>query len=95
MGAVVYVHHNSYEPLAFGFVIIENWNRRIASFHGGGWVNAWINFDCAKLLIGSMQATGLSVRTSIASDNKRAMRFVRGLGMQDYRTVKGRHLFRL
>lgn len=95
MGAVVYTHYDSYEPLAFGFVRIENWYRRIASFHGGGWTNVWINFDCARLLIDSMQAVGLSVRTSIATDNLRAIRFVCGLGMQSYRTVKGRHLFRL
>lgn len=95
MGAVVYTRHNSNEPLAFGFVIVENWYRKIAYFHGGGWTNTWVNFDCARLLTASMQATGFSVRTSIAADNIRAIRFVSKLGMQSYRIVKGRRLFRL
>lgn len=95
MGAVVYTRRDSNEPLAFGLVIVENWYRRIACFHGGGWTNAWVNFDCARLLIDSMQTAGFSVRTSIATDNSRAIRFVRGLGMQAYRTVKGYRRFRL
>lgn len=94
IGAVVYVRHDSDVPSAFGVVFIDNWYRKIASFHGGGWGNAWTNFDCAKLLIESMESLGLSVRTSVSCKNVQALRFVKGLGMEHYRTVKGQRLFR-
>lgn len=95
MGAVVYTRHGSDEPLAMGLIMVENWNRRIASFHGGGWHSPWASYDCAKLLIAAMMAAGWHVRTSVAPDNRRARRFVLSLGMEHYRTVKGRHLYRL
>lgn len=94
MQAVVYTRHDSDEPLAMGLVIVENWSRRIASFHGGGWNTPWDNYDCAHLLVSAMKIAGWHIMTSVAIDNRRAQRFVTSLGMERYRTVKGRYLYR-
>lgn len=95
MQAVVYTRHGSDEPLALGLIIVENWTHRIASFHGGGWGTPWDSYDCARLLLAAMRETGWRVVTTVACDNKRAQRFVSSLGLQHYRTAKGRRHYRL
>ena len=94
MAAFLYIDKKSNSPLAFTFVIVENIYRKIASFHGGGWGNAWSNYRCAKMIIESIEKSGYSVRTSIAVTNKRARRFMIGLGFEVYRYSNARALYR-
>ena len=95
MQAVVYTRHGSDVPLAVGLIIVENWKRRIAMFHGGGWNSPWDNYDCARLIVAAMKRAGWHVKTSVACGNRRARRFVTSIGLKHYRTENGMCLYRL
>lgn len=82
-------------PIGFVYIILEDLNKPIISFHGGAWHNspsaAFSYYRGVYLLIKNLLDLGIKVRTSCLKSNKRAVRFLRSIGFVRY--YIGQHSF--
>lgn len=66
-------------PFAFFYLLHEYEDKRIVSFHGGGWNNSiyhtMLHFRSAFLIVKSLTESGFKVRTYCKSYNDNAYKF--------------------
>ena len=72
-------------PMAFVYIMPEDFDGKVFSIHGGGWENYLLYYRGFMLMIKHMLDHGLKVRTYCQLSNPRAIRFVRSVGFVPYR----------
>ena len=72
-------------PMAFVYIMPEDFDGKVFSIHGGGWENYLLYYRGFMLMIKHMLDNGLKVRTYCQLSNPRAIRFVRSVGFVPYR----------
>lgn len=76
------------EPIAFLYVYLEDYSRRLVSVHGGGWGKSlrlsFLYYRGLISMIGCLFAHGFRVRTSCLKTNQHALRFLRSVGFVVY-----------
>lgn len=82
----------SNSPIGFVYLLREP-DDDVVSIHGGGWEKSLgaslLYRRSLKLLAKTLLERGLRVRSSCSSDNRRAERFLKGVGFVPYRRRNG------
>ena len=84
--ASVAYEKKSNKPFAFLYVYIENSQKRIVEIHGGGWYSGSVllHYHSLFLMLDTLLAEGLKIRTACIPTNARAYRFLRSVGFVKY-----------
>lgn len=84
--AFVAYEKKSNKPFAFLYVYIENSQKRIVEIHGGGWYSGSVllHYHSLFLMLDTLLAEGLKIRTACIPTNARAYRFLRSVGFVKY-----------
>lgn len=85
------------EPIAFAYILQEDEDGKIVSFHGGGWCRSvkhtMLYYRGMIRLVESLLERGLKVRTACKLDNIIAYRFIKSAGFVNYRNGEKYHHF--
>lgn len=76
-------------PIAFAYILQEDEQGNIVSFHGGGWhrsvMHTMLYYRGMIRLVESLLNDGLKVRTACLKENDIAYRFIKSAGFVNYR----------
>ena len=72
--------------IAFCFMYITDWKRKVVYFHGGGWATGLLAsrkyLRGIDLIFNALQSLGMKIRTECKIENVRAERFIRTIGFK-------------
>ena len=93
---VLYRRKNN-KPIGFVYLLQEDEQGNIVSFHGGGWnksiSHTLLYYRGMILLIETLLNNGLKVRTTCTNENYIAYRFIKSAGFVNYRNSDKYHHF--
>lgn len=85
--------------IGFCFMNITDWHRKIVLFHGGGWSTDLLAsrkyLQGANLMLNTLRANGMKIRTECKKENVRAERFIKVIGFRCFRRDNERSYFYL
>lgn len=77
------------KPIAFAYILQEDEQGNIVSFHGGGWnktiLHTLLYYRGMIRLIETLLKNGFKVRTACTIENSTAYRFIKSAGFVNYR----------
>ena len=82
----------SLNPVAFVYLLPEDFEGKTYSIHGGGWKNPYLYYRAFVFLVEHLLRNGIKLRTAIAKSNQRAHRFVKSIGFKTFRHSEDKDL---
>ena len=80
---------NSNTFIGFCYMNLTDWHRKIVHIHGGGWATdlqaSRRYLQGLNLILHTLWANGMKIRTECKRENVRAQRFIKAIGFRCYR----------